>query len=165
MVVASVMGSIAEMEFGDEFVAQLRHALQIVESERVGRAHRCYETSELASRGKFAARDVADGQSEEVVRDGILVNAVAPSTLDTPANRKAMPRADHTAWAGVEDVAKTIVFLASPDNRVTRGGIVPARSRRTTLSQSSARAGIADTSAASSARSAVLRRELWHVTQ
>ena len=43
------------------------------------------------------------------------------STMDTPANRKAMPNADHAAWAKVEDVAATIVFLASPENRVTRG--------------------------------------------
>jgi NAD(P)-dependent dehydrogenase (short-subunit alcohol dehydrogenase family) len=60
-----------------------------------------------------------------VVKDGILVNAVAPSTMDTPANRKSMPKADFDKWAKVEDVAATIVFLASPDNRVTRGGVVP----------------------------------------
>jgi NAD(P)-dependent dehydrogenase (short-subunit alcohol dehydrogenase family) len=63
--------------------------------------------------------------AEEVVRDGILVNAVAPSTMDTPANRNAMPKADFALWPKVEEVAATIVFLASPDNRVTRGGIVP----------------------------------------
>jgi NAD(P)-dependent dehydrogenase (short-subunit alcohol dehydrogenase family) len=63
--------------------------------------------------------------AEEVAKDGILVNAVAPSIMDTPANRKAMPKADFEAWPKVEDVAATIVFLASPDNRVTRGAIVP----------------------------------------
>jgi NAD(P)-dependent dehydrogenase (short-subunit alcohol dehydrogenase family) len=63
--------------------------------------------------------------AEEVVKNGILVNAVAPSTMDTPANRKAMPKADFDKWPKVEEVAATIVFLASPDNRVTRGGIVP----------------------------------------
>jgi NAD(P)-dependent dehydrogenase (short-subunit alcohol dehydrogenase family) len=63
--------------------------------------------------------------AEEVAKDGILVNAVAPSIMDTPANRKAMPKADHSAWPKVEEVAATIVFLASPDNRVTRGAIVP----------------------------------------
>jgi NAD(P)-dependent dehydrogenase (short-subunit alcohol dehydrogenase family) len=63
--------------------------------------------------------------AEEVAKDGILVNAVAPSIMDTPANRKAMPKADHSAWPKVEEVAATICFLASPDNRVTRGGIVP----------------------------------------
>ena len=54
--------------------------------------------------------------AEEVAKDGILVNAVAPSIMDTPANRKAMPKADFDAWPKVEEVAATIVFLASPDN-------------------------------------------------
>ncbi len=45
--------------------------------------------------------------------------------MDTPANRQAMPKADFTLWPTVEDVAATIMFLASPDNRVSRGGIVP----------------------------------------
>lgn len=63
--------------------------------------------------------------AEEVAKDGILVNAVAPSTMDTAANRKAMPKANFDAWPKVEEVAATIVFLASPDNRVTRGAIVP----------------------------------------
>lgn len=63
--------------------------------------------------------------AEEVVKDGILVNAVAPSILDTPANRQAMPKADFALWPKVEEVAATILFLASPDNRVTRGAVVP----------------------------------------
>ena len=63
--------------------------------------------------------------AEEVAKDGILVNAVAPSIMDTPANRKAMPKADFDAWPKVEEVAATVAFLAAPDNRVSRGGIVP----------------------------------------
>ncbi|HEY4203470.1 MAG TPA: SDR family oxidoreductase, partial [Xanthobacteraceae bacterium] len=63
--------------------------------------------------------------AEEVAKDGILVNAVAPSIMDTNANRKAMPKADFDAWPKVEEVAATILFLASPDNRVTRGAVVP----------------------------------------
>jgi NAD(P)-dependent dehydrogenase (short-subunit alcohol dehydrogenase family) len=63
--------------------------------------------------------------AEEAAKDGILVNAVAPSIMDTAANRKAMPKADFDAWPKVEDVAATILFLASPDNRVTRGAVVP----------------------------------------
>jgi NAD(P)-dependent dehydrogenase (short-subunit alcohol dehydrogenase family) len=63
--------------------------------------------------------------AEETAKDGILVNAVAPSIMDTPANRKAMPKADFDAWPKVDDVAATILFLASPENRVTRGAIVP----------------------------------------
>ncbi|MBV1697739.1 MAG: SDR family NAD(P)-dependent oxidoreductase [Hyphomicrobiales bacterium] len=76
-----------------------------------------------ASKAAVAALTVA--LAEEVARDGILVNAVAPSIMDTPANRSAMPKADYALWPKVEDVAATIVFLASPENRVTRGGVVP----------------------------------------
>lgn len=63
--------------------------------------------------------------AEEVVHEGILVNAVAPSIMDTAANRAAMPKADFNAWPKVEEVAATILFLASPENKVTRGAVVP----------------------------------------
>jgi NAD(P)-dependent dehydrogenase (short-subunit alcohol dehydrogenase family) len=76
-----------------------------------------------ASKAAVAALTVA--LAEEVAKAGILVNAVAPSIMDTPANRNAMPKADHAAWPKVEEVAATILFLASPDNKVTRGAIVP----------------------------------------
>jgi NAD(P)-dependent dehydrogenase (short-subunit alcohol dehydrogenase family) len=80
-----------------------------------------------ASKAAVAALTVA--LAEEVVKAGILVNAIAPSTMDTPANRRAMPKADHAAWAKVEEVATTILFLASPENRVTRGAVVPVYGR------------------------------------
>jgi len=76
-----------------------------------------------AAKAGVAALTVA--LAEEVAKDGILVNAVAPSILDTPANRQAMPKADFAAWPKVEEVAATVLFLASPDNRVTRGAVVP----------------------------------------
>lgn len=80
-----------------------------------------------ASKAAVAALTVA--LAEEVVKADILVNAIAPSTMDTAANRKAMPKADFSAWTKVEDVAATILFLASPENKVTRGGIVPVYGR------------------------------------
>ncbi len=64
--------------------------------------------------------------AEEVAHEGILVNAIAPSIMDTAANRKSMPDADFAAWPKVEEVAATIAFLASPGNAVTRGAVVPA---------------------------------------
>ncbi len=67
--------------------------------------------------------------AEEVAKDGILVNAVAPSIMDTPANRKAMPKANFDAWPKVEEVAATILFLASPENKVTRGAVIPVYGR------------------------------------
>jgi NAD(P)-dependent dehydrogenase (short-subunit alcohol dehydrogenase family) len=76
-----------------------------------------------ASKAAVAALTAA--LAEEVAKDGILVNAVAPSIMDTPANRKSMPKADYDLWPKVEEVAATIMFLASPENRVTRGAVVP----------------------------------------
>jgi NAD(P)-dependent dehydrogenase (short-subunit alcohol dehydrogenase family) len=65
----------------------------------------------------------------ELASENILVNAVAPSIMDTPGNRKAMPKADFAAWPKAEEVAGTILFLASPENTVTRGAIVPVYGR------------------------------------
>ncbi len=80
-----------------------------------------------ASKAAVAALTVA--LAEEVCQDGILVNAVAPSIMDTPANRRAMPKADYGLWPKVEEVAATILFLASAENRVTRGAVVPVYGR------------------------------------
>jgi NAD(P)-dependent dehydrogenase (short-subunit alcohol dehydrogenase family) len=76
-----------------------------------------------ASKAAVAALTAA--LAEEVAKDGILVNAVAPSIMDTPANRKSMPKANYDLWPKVDEVAATIMFLASPENRVTRGAVVP----------------------------------------
>jgi NAD(P)-dependent dehydrogenase (short-subunit alcohol dehydrogenase family) len=80
-----------------------------------------------ASKAAVAAATVALAQ--EVANAGILVNAVAPSIMDTPTNRAAMPTADHAAWPKVAEVAATILFLASPENKVTRGAVVPVYGR------------------------------------
>jgi NAD(P)-dependent dehydrogenase (short-subunit alcohol dehydrogenase family) len=84
-------------------------------------------TAYTASKAAVAALTAA--LAEEVAKDDILVNAVAPSIMDTPANRAAMPKANHADWPKVEEVAATILFLASPENRVTRGAIVPVYGR------------------------------------
>jgi NAD(P)-dependent dehydrogenase (short-subunit alcohol dehydrogenase family) len=84
-------------------------------------------TAYAASKAAVAALTAA--LAEEVAKSGILVNAVAPSIMDTPANRQAMPKADFSLWPKVEEVAATILFLASPENRVTRGAVVPVYGR------------------------------------
>ena len=78
---------------------------------------------------KAAVAALTAALAEEVAKDGILVNAVAPSIMDTPANRKAMPAANYDLWPKVEEVAATILFLASPENHVTRGAVVPVYGR------------------------------------
>lgn len=78
---------------------------------------------------KAAVAALTQSLAEELAKDGIWVNAVAPSILDTAANRTAMPKANHASWPKVEDVARVIAFLASPANRVARGGVVPVYGR------------------------------------
>jgi NAD(P)-dependent dehydrogenase (short-subunit alcohol dehydrogenase family) len=80
-------------------------------------------TAYAASKAAVATLTMA--LAEEVAANNILVNAIAPSILDTAQNRKDMPKADHAAWPKVEEVSRTILFLASPDNKVTRGATVP----------------------------------------
>jgi NAD(P)-dependent dehydrogenase (short-subunit alcohol dehydrogenase family) len=65
----------------------------------------------------------------EVVDQGILVNAVLPSIIDTPANRASMPKADHAAWPKPAQLAETIAFLASERNALTSGTLVPVYGR------------------------------------
>ena len=84
-------------------------------------------TGYTAAKAGVAALAAALG--EEVAKDGILVNAVAPSIMDTPANRKSTPKADYATWPTVEEVAATILFLASPENAVTRSAVVPVYGR------------------------------------
>jgi NAD(P)-dependent dehydrogenase (short-subunit alcohol dehydrogenase family) len=83
----------------------------------------------LYAASKAAVGALTQSLAEELAKENIWVNAVAPSVLDTPANRAAMPKADHSSWAAVDDVARVIVFLASPANRVARGGVIPVYGR------------------------------------
>ena len=61
----------------------------------------------------------------EVRGDGILVNAILPSIIDTPANRAAMPTADVGKWPKPDQLARAILWLASPENQLTSGALVP----------------------------------------
>ena len=65
----------------------------------------------------------------EVLDRGILVNAVLPSIIDTPANRASMPKADHASWPQPAQLAETIAFLASEKNALTTGTLVPVYGR------------------------------------
>ena len=78
---------------------------------------------------KAAVAAFTQALAAEVAPRNILVNAIAPSIIDTPANRAAMPKSDHGAWPKPEEIAATIAFLASPENRVTTGGVVPVPGR------------------------------------
>jgi NAD(P)-dependent dehydrogenase (short-subunit alcohol dehydrogenase family) len=63
--------------------------------------------------------------AEEVRGTGITVNCVVPSIIDTPANRAAMPGADHGSWPKIPDVARAYLFLASPGAHLVSGAAIP----------------------------------------
>jgi len=74
---------------------------------------------------KSAVAALTQALAQEMTDEQIWVNAVAPSVLDTPANRAAMPDADYRRWVAPADLAEIVTFLASPANRVTRGAVIP----------------------------------------
>jgi NAD(P)-dependent dehydrogenase (short-subunit alcohol dehydrogenase family) len=65
----------------------------------------------------------------EVLDRGVRVNAVLPSTLDTPANRAAMPNADPSRWVSLASAAGVIAFLLSDDARDVSGAEIPIYGR------------------------------------
>jgi len=77
------------------------------------------------SASKAAVASLTLSLSEELSASSIWVNAIVPSIIDTRANRAAMPDADHSAWPKPHEIAETVAFLASPQNSVTRGALVP----------------------------------------
>lgn len=63
--------------------------------------------------------------AEEYRDRGIRANAVLPGTIDTPANRRAMPNADASKWTAPEEIARVVLFLASPESAPVNGAAVP----------------------------------------
>jgi NAD(P)-dependent dehydrogenase (short-subunit alcohol dehydrogenase family) len=61
--------------------------------------------------------------------DGIRANAILPSVIDTPANRKSMPDADQSTWVPPAQIARVVRFLCSPDSMPTSGAAIPVYGR------------------------------------
>ena len=61
--------------------------------------------------------------------EGIRINAVLPSVIDTPANRAAMPDADHASWVGPGEIAEVIHFLSSDASSPISGAEIPVYGR------------------------------------
>ncbi|MGN6770259.1 MAG: SDR family NAD(P)-dependent oxidoreductase [Rhizobiaceae bacterium] len=78
---------------------------------------------------KAAVTAITLALSEELKNDRILVNAVAPSTIDTPTNRGAMPNADTSKWLSPKAAAEAILSLASPANMEINGAVLPLFAR------------------------------------
>ncbi|MBX3232940.1 MAG: SDR family NAD(P)-dependent oxidoreductase [Labilithrix sp.] len=78
---------------------------------------------------KAAVVALAQTVAAEVLEHGVRVNAVLPSTMDTPANRAAMPDADATKWVSLASAAGVIAFLLSDDARDVSGAALPVYGR------------------------------------
>ena len=74
---------------------------------------------------KGAVRQFSEILADELKAYDIHVHCLLPGTMDTPANRKSMPKADFPTWVKTEDVARVIHFLLSDDARAVRSVIVP----------------------------------------
>jgi NAD(P)-dependent dehydrogenase (short-subunit alcohol dehydrogenase family) len=55
----------------------------------------------------------------------VRVNSILPSIIDSEANRKAMPTANHAKWPKPEEIARVILFLCSPDAKLIHGASIP----------------------------------------
>jgi NAD(P)-dependent dehydrogenase (short-subunit alcohol dehydrogenase family) len=78
---------------------------------------------------KAAVASITTSLAAEVVEERILVNAIVPSIIDTPANRASMPKADHGKWPKAQELAEAIAFLSSPANALTTGAMLPVYGR------------------------------------
>ena len=73
---------------------------------------------------KSALMRITESMAAELRDEGIHVNAVLPTIIDTPANRKAMPKADHTRWVAPDALADVIGFLASDGAAAITGQVI-----------------------------------------
>lgn len=78
---------------------------------------------------KAAVHRLTESLAEELKTTSVTVNAVLPSILDTPQNREAMPEADPSKWVRPADLARVMLFLASPDSRAITGALIPVVGR------------------------------------
>ncbi len=82
-----------------------------------------YSTAKAAVLAFVQALD-ADYRSK-----GIRANAILPSVIDTPANRRDQPDADHSKWVQPVEIARVVRHLVSDDGAVTSGGAIPVYGR------------------------------------
>lgn len=78
---------------------------------------------------KAAVIAFAQAVAVEYRDEGLRSNVVLPSVIDTPANRAAMPKADHSRWVTPEQIAEVIAFLLSPASASLSGAEIPVYGR------------------------------------
>jgi NAD(P)-dependent dehydrogenase (short-subunit alcohol dehydrogenase family) len=77
---------------------------------------------------KAAVHKLTESMAQEL-KGKVRVNAVLPSTLDTPQNRTDMPKTDPSIWVKPENLAKVMLFLASDDAHEVTGALLPVVGR------------------------------------
>jgi NAD(P)-dependent dehydrogenase (short-subunit alcohol dehydrogenase family) len=78
---------------------------------------------------KAAVLKLTESLADEVKNDGITVNAILPTTIDTAANRKDMPKSDFSRWVKPEEIAALIEYLLSPAASAVTGASIPIAGR------------------------------------
>ena len=78
---------------------------------------------------KAGVHRLTESLAAELKEHRITVNAVLPSTIDTPPNRKEMPKADFSTWVSPGSVANVILFLASKEAQDITGALLPVTGR------------------------------------
>jgi NAD(P)-dependent dehydrogenase (short-subunit alcohol dehydrogenase family) len=110
-----------------------KHALRVMRPAGAGRVVHTASKAGVVSAGagfaysvsKLGVLHLVRMAADEVRGTGITVNCVVPSIIDTPANRAAMPGADHAAWPKVPEIARSYVFLALPGSGLVSGAALP----------------------------------------
>jgi len=78
---------------------------------------------------KAGVHKLTEALAVELLGTSVTVNAILPSIIDTPTNRKDMPDAEPATWVAPADLAAVILFLASPESRAMTGALVPVTGR------------------------------------
>jgi NAD(P)-dependent dehydrogenase (short-subunit alcohol dehydrogenase family) len=110
-----------------------KHALRRMAEAGEGRIVHTASRAALVTKGsgfaysvsKLGVLHLVSMAADETRGTGITVNCVVPSIIDTPANRSAMPGAEHASWPKIADIAPAYLFLASPAARLISGAAVP----------------------------------------
>jgi len=81
------------------------------------------------STAKAAVLAFIKALDSEYRQDGIRCNAILPSVIDTPANRRSQPDADYSKWVPPAEIARVVRFLVSDDSAPTSGAAIPVYGR------------------------------------
>jgi NAD(P)-dependent dehydrogenase (short-subunit alcohol dehydrogenase family) len=87
------------------------------------------ENSFAYSVAKLGVVRLVEAAAAEGMRQGVRVNCIMPSIIDTPANRAAIPDADHDRWPKPEELAAVLSFLVSDDAALISGAAIPVYGR------------------------------------